>query len=239
MSFELSFPPSHNVHVDGLDEAFHGKLQPRQNALLVGPPLIGKTTLGLQFIVSGLRENETGIIISTSETADGIKRRALQFGWDLSPYEKAGELKFIDCYSKIIGLPSPNSDSTYVAGQDECDLQRLSVILSALVSDYWQSGSKIRVLMDNLSSLFLYSDLLTVSRFLHVMLGRLKSVGATSILIMESGVHDEKTMTTIRALCDGVILLSNDGETRYLNGTLGMGAFNKVPLRLTAKGLAV
>lgn len=225
--------------MEGLNEAFHGKLQPRQNALLVGPPFVGKTTLGLQFIVSGLKAGGKGIIISTTETAEGIRNRAHEFGWDISPYEKSGDLKFIDCYSRIIGLPLSNSDSTFIAGQDEKDLQRLSVVLSALAGDYWQSESKIRVLIDNLSSLFLYSDLLTVSRFLHATLGRLKAVGATSIIILESGVHDEKTMTAIRALCDGVILLSNDGETRYLNGTLGMGAFNKVPIRLTAKGLAV
>lgn len=225
------------VSIEGLETAFHGKLQPRQNTLIVGPPFSGKTTLGLQFIASGLKAGDKCVVITTNETAEGIKRRALEFGWDFEKHERTGDLKFIDCYSKIVGLSATSSHSVYFAGQDEKDLERLSIILSAIISDYWGSNANIRVFFDNLSSLFLYSDLLTVSRFLHVVLGRLKAVRATSMLALESGLHDEQTMTAIRSLCDGVVLLTNEGDTRFLHGTLGMGDFNKLPLRITPKGL--
>ncbi len=225
------------VTIDGLDEVLREKLQPRQNILLLGPPLSGKTTLAIQFLASGLKSGEGAIFVTTAETPEGIRARARTFGWDLQEHEELGELRYIDCYSKIVGLSPDSSRAVLRAGIDEEDFEKISLMISTIISDFWSEGRKVRLVFDNLSMLFYYSDLLAIARFLHTLLGRLKAVSATSILILESGIHDEQVTTVIRSLCEGVLQLSTDGEKGYIQGILGVGSFGRLPVEICNRGV--
>jgi hypothetical protein len=58
----------------------------------------------------------------------------------------------------------------------------------------------------------LYSNPETVFRFLHVFTGRIRSVGGLGMFVVESTVHDDRTMGTIQQLFDGVIEVAEDSE---------------------------
>ncbi len=233
---ENNSPP---IFVEGLSEALENRLQPGQNILLCGPPFAGKTTLGMQFIFSGLRVGEKGIIITTNDSAGAMRKKASRFGWDTRGYEKEGQLKFVDCYAKIAGLiqDEAKTESVFRAGQSSGELEKISIYIAATLSDFWRTGSQVRVIIDNISSLFLYSSFLEVMRFLHTVSGRLKAVEATSMLIVEAGMHDEQTMTAVRSICNGVMLLTNEKDRRYLQGFLETGILQRVPLELSKGGL--
>jgi len=226
-----------SVKIEGLDEILREKLRPRQNILLLGSPFTGKTTLAIQFLASGLKAGEAGILVTTTDTPDGMRTRAQTFGWDLREHEESGQLKYIDCYSRVVGLPLEDDPAVLRAGIDEEDFEKISLMISAIISDYWREGKRIRFVFDNLSTLFHYNDDISIARFLHSLLGRLKAVRATSILILESGVHDEQVTTLVRSLCDGALQLSGDGEERYIQGILGAGSLGRLPIEISNSGL--
>jgi len=225
--------------IEGFDKVLRKRLGPRQNILLLGPPFSGKSTLAFQFLTTGLRSGKRAIIVTTTDTPDGIRGKARAHGWDLKEYEDRGELRYIDCYSRIVGLPSENSPAVFRSGITEEHFEKISLMISAIISDYWTEGSEIRLVFDNLSTLFYYNDLVAIARFLHTLLGRLKAVNATSILILESGIHDEQVTTIMRSLCDSVLQLATDGDRHYIQGILGTSSLGRCPVEISDKGLKV
>ncbi|MDN4057813.1 gas vesicle protein GvpD [Massilia sp. YIM B02769] len=69
--------------IPGLDDILGGGLTPQRVYLVEGTPGTGKTTLGLQFLLDGLKRGESGLYITLSETADELKAVAATHGWTL------------------------------------------------------------------------------------------------------------------------------------------------------------
>lgn len=69
----------------GLDDVLHGGLLPNRVYLVQGDPGVGKTTLGLQFLLEGAKHGETGLYITLSETKEELEASARSHNWDLSP----------------------------------------------------------------------------------------------------------------------------------------------------------
>jgi circadian clock protein KaiC len=70
-----------------LDAILGGGLTSNRIYLLEGHPGAGKTTLGLQFLLEGVRLGEKGLYVSLSETKDELYGIAGSHGWDLSQIE--------------------------------------------------------------------------------------------------------------------------------------------------------
>src|ERR1700682_4491294 len=70
--------------VEGLDEVLCGGLPARRLYLVQGDPGVGKTTLGLQFLLEGHRRGEKTLYITLSETGDELRSVASSHGWDIS-----------------------------------------------------------------------------------------------------------------------------------------------------------
>ncbi|MCA1245328.1 ATPase domain-containing protein [Massilia sp. MS-15] len=80
--------------IAGLDDILGGGLTPQRIYLVEGSPGAGKTTLGLQFLLDGVANRESGLYITLSETADELAAVAASHGWDIAPlsvYELAGD----------------------------------------------------------------------------------------------------------------------------------------------------
>ena len=59
--------------VSGLDEILGGGFAPRRLYLVEGVPGSGKTTLGLQFLLEGVRCKEPVLYITLSETEEELR----------------------------------------------------------------------------------------------------------------------------------------------------------------------
>jgi circadian clock protein KaiC len=70
--------------IEGLDNILGGGLVADRIYLIDGDPGAGKTTLGLQFLLDGLRKGERGLYVTLSETLDELSEVARSHGWDLS-----------------------------------------------------------------------------------------------------------------------------------------------------------
>ena len=98
--------------VAGLDDMLCGGLIAGSAALVQGAPGIGKTTLGLQFLVEGAaRYDEPGLMVSFEQFPHLLYRDAETHGWDLRALEREGKLKVVFASPKVFAasLQSPSS----------------------------------------------------------------------------------------------------------------------------------
>lgn len=72
--------------VSGLDEILCGGLPRRRTYLLRGAPGVGKTTLGLQFLLEGVRQGEPGLYVTLSETREELAAVAASHGWSIDGF---------------------------------------------------------------------------------------------------------------------------------------------------------
>ncbi|HSN69635.1 MAG TPA: ATPase domain-containing protein, partial [Thermoanaerobaculia bacterium] len=69
--------------IRGLDYILRGGFPRNRVYLIQGDPGVGKTTLGLQFLLEGIRAGETCLYITLSETAEELRAVARSHGWSL------------------------------------------------------------------------------------------------------------------------------------------------------------
>ncbi|HEY0664223.1 MAG TPA: ATPase domain-containing protein, partial [Thiobacillaceae bacterium] len=73
--------------IPGLDDVLGGGLPSRHIYLVEGDPGSGKTTLGLHFLLEGVRRDEKGLYVTLSETATELRTVAASHGWSLEGIE--------------------------------------------------------------------------------------------------------------------------------------------------------
>jgi circadian clock protein KaiC len=69
--------------IEGLDDVLAGGLDPDSLYLVEGRPGTGKTTLGLHFLLDGVRRGEKGLYITLSESERELRVVAARHGWSL------------------------------------------------------------------------------------------------------------------------------------------------------------
>lgn len=69
--------------VDGLDDVLGGGLTPDRLYLLEGSPGAGKTTIALQYLMEGVKQGESVLYVTLSETGEELKGVARSHGWNL------------------------------------------------------------------------------------------------------------------------------------------------------------
>ena len=67
----------------GLDDILGGGLPPDHLYVVEGDPGTGKTTLGLQFLMDGVKRGERALFITLSETSEELQDIAKSHGWSL------------------------------------------------------------------------------------------------------------------------------------------------------------
>ena len=89
--------------VPGLDEIFGGGVRRGACVLLEGIPGVGKTTVGVQFIVAGALADEPGIIVTFEQFPEQLYQDGANFGWDMHQLEADDRLRVI-CTSPEVFL---------------------------------------------------------------------------------------------------------------------------------------
>ena len=73
--------------IAGLDDVLGGGLPANHVYLVEGDPGSGKTTLGLHFLLEGVKQEEKGLYVTLSETANELRTVAASHGWSLHGVE--------------------------------------------------------------------------------------------------------------------------------------------------------
>ncbi|HUR81815.1 MAG TPA: ATPase domain-containing protein [Thermoanaerobaculia bacterium] len=131
--------------IEGLDYVLLGGFPRNHVYLLQGDPGVGKTTLGLQFLLEGARHGERGLYITLSETRSELEAVARSHHWDPSG---------IEVYEHLIGEHSLNEEDTTVFYPAEVELGQTVKALLDSVERYKPS----RVVLDSLSEIRLLAQ---------------------------------------------------------------------------------
>ena len=131
--------------IEGLDHILLGGFPRNHVYLLQGDPGVGKTTLGLQFLLEGIKHGERGLYLTLSETRDELLAVAESHGWDMSG---------VDVYEQLIGEESLDEEETTVFYPSEIELGQTIKAMLAEVDRVKPS----RVVLDSLSEIRLLAQ---------------------------------------------------------------------------------
>jgi KaiC/GvpD/RAD55 family RecA-like ATPase len=188
---------------------FHSKLDidiPKgSNILLSGPPLSGTSMMAKYICLDALERKEAVIYISTKESGEKIQK------WVSERTDIKG-LGIVDCISKSLRLKTNIEDSNsikYVSSS--VDLTGVSVKYSGLLERFWniEEYKNIRVTIDSLSTLLMYSNVQTVFRFLHILTGRVKKIDGYGIFTLDEDPENPQ-VAPIKQLIDIIIKIEKN-----------------------------
>jgi circadian clock protein KaiC len=131
--------------IDGLDHILVGGLPRNRVYLVQGDPGVGKTTLGLQFLLEGARHGEKGLYVTLSESADELNSVAGSHGWSLDS---------IEVYEQLIGETELQEEETTVFYPAEIELGET---VRAILLEVERVKPK-RVVIDSLSEIRLLAQ---------------------------------------------------------------------------------
>lgn len=181
--------------IPSLDKIIDGGFNEGDVILVAGKPGAGKSTLGMQFICSGVSQhNQTGIYATFVESTAKLKRDMLRFGWNLSRLEEGGKLSVLD-------LVQSASERGVEAN------------LAELVASVSKTNAK-RLVVDSLSAIMTFIKTRSEARsFISMMSKMLENTGCTTLLILEIpwGKRDVG-MGFEEFLADGLIILESSLE---------------------------
>jgi hypothetical protein len=99
------------------------------------------------------------------------------------------------------------------AVENPSDLTGVGIELSELLSGMANAAGDeehIAVCFNSITSLLQYADVQRAFRFLHVVTGRVKTVGGVGHYHIDPEAHDRKTLATLKGLFDAVVEIDED-----------------------------
>jgi circadian clock protein KaiC len=183
--------------IKGFDMITRGGLPTGRPSLVCGQPGSGKTLLGIEFIVNGIKKfNEPGVIISFEERTEDLIDNVASLGWDLRKY-MAEKMLVID-YVYI--------ERTEIEETGYFNLDGLFIRIADAVKT---TGAK-RILIDTLESLFSgFSEEQILRAEIRRLFKWLKDKELTAIITAESGSNTLTRFGLEEYLSDCVIVMDN------------------------------
>jgi circadian clock protein KaiC len=201
--------------IAGLDEVLRGGLIPERFYLLRGGPGTGKTTMGLHFLIEGLKNKEKVLLVTMTEDIEKIKDDGKKYNFPMS------EIEYIDL-SPGEDFVSENQDyDLFSSAQSEQKplLEKLTQKIDELKPD--------RIFFDGFTQLkYLSSDTFKFRKQILSFMQFVKKYDSTILLTSEVGVSNPDD--DLQFMVDGIINIIYEYQNYYLEITKYRGSdFNK------------
>lgn len=131
--------------IQGLDDVLGGGLTRNRIYLVMGDPGVGKTTLGLHFLLEGVRQGEKVLYIALSETREEIEAVADSHGWSL---------EHVDIFEYSAANRLDDSDETTLFHPSEVELGEATKKMIQEV----ERVKPVRVVIDSLAEVRLLAQ---------------------------------------------------------------------------------
>ncbi len=203
----------YTLGIKELDDAVGG-IKKGSNIMFIGPPMSGKEAILNHIVYHGATKNENAIItVTTRESAAHILEWFKENKLTL-PMSRIG---IVDCVTKTLGGAAVESENIKIASSP-VDLTGIGVKISQFFEEFFMKKNtrQIQLHINSLSTILMYSNIQTVFRFLHVFTGRIKAAGALGIYVIESGMHDEQAIATLKQLFDGMIEIKSENDKNLI-----------------------
>ena len=213
--------------IAGLDAILGGGLTSNHVYLIDGDPGTGKTTLGLQFLLSGVANGERGMYVTLSESAAELRDTAASHLWSLDDVDVL----------ELAEVQPGRSDETYTLFHpSEIELQQTVEVILAAIED----KRPVRVVIDSLSEMRLLArDPLRFRRQI-LSLKQFFAGRDCTALFLDDRSAPEGDMQ-LHSLAHGVIVLDHLSvdygaerrrlEVRKLRGSRFRGGFHDFRIR--------
>jgi KaiC/GvpD/RAD55 family RecA-like ATPase len=215
--------------VPDLDIIMEGGYFNPGNIIINGPSGMERSAFAYHFAAAA-GENENAYIICGNSSPADIINKAGTIGINLNK----PNVRFIDCYSPTLSNAEikPTEKIKIVPGPSA--LNDISLAINEAVAE--SSGKRVRFVFDTLSTFVIYSPKDSIRKFLSVIEGRLKSIGATTLYLIDEGVHDKQLLSLLEHGMDGTFTVSDAGGKFTLSvPELDMA----VPIRVGPTGIMV
>ncbi len=213
------------------------RLPANSNILLIGPPGVEKVALAMQFVGAALDAKQPCIYITTDISPVDIENRAGEYGWRLFSHT-GKDLNFVDCYSWTLGGKDAGKKRGDILVPGPSALNDLSIGIAQAMQKTFKTPENNRAVFHSLSTLLLYNNPEIVYRFVQISGARLKGSGASTIFLLESGMHEEMAVTTLKHLMDGYVEIKSEGGRLVLNAPQN-GLSDWVEFKLTKTGIQI
>ncbi len=214
--------------VPELDLILEGGFANPGNVIVIGPTGMEKAALAYHFAAAAASNENSYIICGNSSAAD-IMKKAATFGIDLD----RPNVYFIDCYSATLGKPLESTPKVMMVSGPGA-LNDISLMLNEAMKD--SAGKRMRVVFDTLSTFVIYNPRDSIRKFLSVIDGRLKSAGATTLFLVDEGVHDRQLVSLLEQGMDEIYTITDTGGKVFLRVP---DADIMIPIKVGPTGLAI
>jgi circadian clock protein KaiC len=220
--------------IRGLDEITGGGLPVDRISLVAGEAGTGKTLLGVQFLVAGVRDfGEPGVLVTFEESAAKVSANVESLGFDLDGLQR----------SEMLVVHAFNLDRSEIVESGDFDFEPLLLLLADTIQ---RIGAK-RVVLDTIEVLFgAFPTAAIVRSELGRLFGWLEDQGVTAIVTAERGEGGITRHGIEEYLSDCVIVLDHrvrdEISTRRLRVVKYRGSAhgtNEYPFFISARGFVV
>lgn len=160
--------------------------------------------------MDGLQHEGGGVLVDTSQIIDNIKELAADFRWDPG---LIGKIRPIDCFNFRIGEGAVNTVHIGSFGE-------VIILINELMGTKdgpLEHGG--RIVVDSFSDFILYNSLESSLRFLQVLRTSLRyhqKSSVTTLIILDSGDNDERTVQSLEYVTDATVKLTANDRGRFL-----------------------
>jgi KaiC/GvpD/RAD55 family RecA-like ATPase len=190
-----------------LDEAVSGGFLEGSILLVTGEPGAGKSTFLRKFLETGLKNKEDCIYLLTNKDLNRTLTNMERLGIDVKPRKN---LKFI-VYDGVV----KERNASFVGNFE--DLVDVAYNCERMISSF--KKKPIRMVIDDVSYLFLMNNKDVVFKFLHRLIQILRQKNVTCLMEVQEGMLDPQIMTALESMVDGTIAMKREMGRRYIKVT--------------------
>jgi len=177
-----------------LSKLMGGEFQQPTTLMIRGESGSGTTMIGLQLIYQQLMQGKHCAILTYNSFPSEIQKKMEGLGWNISQYVQDGHLKFLDCYSALVGEQAQI--------RDPVDFTEVSIQVSLMMSS---AQEPVTVLLDSFTPIFNSAQTRHGINFLRVLGAKIKNDGGFFILTGTRGSLPDSIESNIESIVDGII----------------------------------
>ena len=155
-------------------------LEPGMAVLVSGPAMCNKRELVLDLLTAGDRDGRATVFVTTRRSATATAR----------DYETVGgrseNLAIVDCVSRLGGFERVTDGPGRRYISDPGDLTGTGIAVTQFLREFDRESMTPWLGVHSLSTMLMYSDLRRTFRCLHVLLGRIRTLGGVAVATLET-----------------------------------------------------
>ncbi|MFW3146670.1 MAG: ATPase domain-containing protein [Thermoplasmatota archaeon] len=196
------------------DDLCYGGFPFNSNFILFGPAYSGRRTFTNLFIAEGLKKGIPSIYVTTQHSPNEVKDQLRVVIPKVDAYEEKGLLKFIDLYSKSMGIEEEYPNTIYV--EKPTDLDAIENAIGTFQDEFKGDHPYHKIVFFSVSTLLTYIEPLNIFRFFQVLNSKNKRNNAVAVYVVDTGMHKASDIQTLKHVMTGFIEFKLDDLKYYL-----------------------